>query len=178
MKLCKDCKHIHGSMCGYPNKPPYPTDGSTNPNDQMLCFTMRTAMGYCGPEAKWFEPKAPDPGEGWRLMKPHSEIVQANDQCSMDCGKTWIAAPLESCGFEFSPANGLFFRRRIQPELERCPEGHEAELQADRLDKWTEGRVVCVEHCGWSGKRCTTKEEAIAVWNKTMRVCREAEEGK
>lgn len=168
-KFCKDCRYSGSWHCDNPKLLETPNVVSGKPHDTLPMIACRNAPWLCGPEGKWFEPKAPDPGEGWRMLNA-GELKEQGDEIYHGQG-LWVPITSEHFGW---PVSDEIVRRRITPELERCPEGHEA-----ILSWWYGGfRVHCDlgESYQWITPQYKTKDEAVSAWNSVMRSYREARE--
>lgn len=171
-KFCRDCKSyndVYPEDCRSPHRPA--KDFVSGKEAPLLpAFTARMNHDLCGLEAKWFEAKALDPGEGWSLKT--GEIIQPGDECWCPDSQTWNSEV--SVGRKMYP--GLIYRRRIEPELERCPEGHEVVVN-EHCTVPPVWRVVCRDNtCWWRGTHKLTKEEATSSWNSVMRAYRKSNE--
>lgn len=166
MKFCKDCKFYSNddNLCHSP-KNEY-VNMVNGEKVHLTIYTQRHDLQHepqCDKEGKWFEPRAVDPGEGWRLLNNEEKShLQKGDEVLL--GNTWL---------NYEPhINGLLplstFRRRIEPQIEKCPEGHEA-----TCNQVCNGFFVACNNprfgMSWTTTIYDTRQEAIAAWNAVMR---------
>lgn len=93
MKLCKDCAHKDGAMCRSGNRPVVSmTNGDTIP--EVTCKAMRDHTQWCGPDAKWFEVKAPELPPLERCPEGHEAeyVCEIAGQFYVKCSgkETWM----------------------------------------------------------------------------------------
>lgn len=124
-------------------------------------------------------PKAPDPGEGWRLIVNDNpnETTKDGDQVWTDaCG--WVNENEKCIGQRMQQRPYKYYRRRIEPEIERCPDGHEAMVVGnDEIgftirckDAFTPVRKM------WISPTYKKESEVRSAWNSVMRAYRKSKE--
>lgn len=168
MKFCINCKHYNSDQFCDTSK------GQMN-NVLGVSYTMMLGAGacrmnetLCGDGGKWFEPKTVDPGEGWRLLC--NEIVRGGDEVFM--GGKWVKTMASGSKTSDPECADYLYRRRVEPAIDRCPEGHQTILEHSVCGFYY---VQCNNpNCAWRGNRSENQAGAAEKWNAVMRAFQEA----
>lgn len=95
MKLCKDCRFCDGSDCNHMNN--LYTDPTTGKRNYTLAAINQRTLDHrlgeqCGPDGKWFEPKAPEILNCPEGHKAFVGLIQGGDN-RVSCVKNgcWLA---------------------------------------------------------------------------------------
>jgi hypothetical protein len=168
MNICINCAHStrDGYGCNSPQRPKIdPVTGRENPS--CYCSAMRGDSQFCGLDAKWFEPKTPDPGVGWRLLAI-GEVINQGDEIYF--GNNWIASGV------VGDAANCPHRRRIALEIAKCPMGHEVFLESDMGMLASKYFIHC-PICHWKSATFSSASAAQAGWNAVMEAYHKAKGG-
>lgn len=165
MKNCQECKQVAPGACLSPKVRAFIKEATGLDKPEVGIYLARFEI--C--KGEWFEPRAVDPGEGFRLLS--ADEISIGRVCDGDgwyslVDRQWYPFSC-SVGNNFDHAVGHLIRRRIEPQIEKCPEGHEA-----TCNQVCNGFFVACNNprfgMSWTTTICDTRQEAIVAWNEVM----------